>query len=81
MRIVVNECDGKNRRLCLPSGLVFNRVSAVLLSVALKKKNVKISGKQLRLLFREIKAYKAKRPEWKLAEVHSKNGDMVEIVL
>lgn len=81
MRITVNEGSGKSIRLCLPSGLVLNRLSAGFLSAKLKEQNVYISGKQLRILFRAIKGYKAAHPEWKLIEAHGSNGEIVEIVV
>ena len=81
MYITVNESGGKDFHLRLPNGLVLNRLSASLLSVGLKGKNVNISGKQLRRLFRAVKIYKAAHPEWKLIEVNSHDGEMIEILV
>ena len=81
MNIIVNEVGGKNIHLRLPSGLVLNGLSANLLSVKLKDKNLNISSKQLRILFQAIKAYKTNHPEWKLVEVHGHDGETVEIVI
>ena len=81
MNIIVNEVGGKNIHLRLPSGLVLNGLSANLLSVKLKDKNLNISSKQLRILFQAIKAYKANHPEWKLVEVHGHDGETVESVI
>lgn len=81
MHITVNERGGKNIHLHLPSGLVLNRLSASLLSVGLKTKNVNISGRQLRRLFRAVRSYKAAHPEWTLLEVYSHNGEVVEIIV
>jgi len=81
MQITVRGYGGKQIRLRLPSGLVLNRLSAILLSAVLKNKDINISGKQLHILFREIKAYKATHPEWKLIEVHSHDGEIIEIVV
>ena len=81
MRIIINEGSGKSRRLHLPSGLMLSRLSATIVSASLRKNRVNISGKQLRTLFRAIKAYKKAHPGWKLVEVHSHKGEIVEIVL
>ena len=37
--------------------------------------------KQLRRLFRAVKIYKAAHPEWKLIEVNSHDGEMIEILV
>lgn len=81
MRIHIKESDGKNISLRLPNRLMLNGLSAVLLSKASKRKNLNISAKQLRILFRAIKKYKRKHPKWELIEVHDHNGDSVEITL
>ncbi len=81
MRIIVKELSGRNIRLRLPSGLVMNRLSATILAAKLKKYNVSLSRKQLYTLLRAVKAYKAQHPQWKVVEIHSSNGEYVEIVL
>ena len=50
MNIIVNEVGGKNIHLRLPSSLVLNRLSANLLSVKLKDKNLNISS----IIFKEL---------------------------
>ncbi len=81
MYICINKCSGKTIRLRLPSGLMPNRLSAAAISSSLTGKNLHISGKQLHILFRAIRSYKSIHPEWKLVEVYSHNGKIVEIVL
>ena len=81
MRIIVNESGGKNIKLRLPSSLVLNGLSAILLAKALKSKNINISAKELYILFWAIKKYKFTHPKWKLIEVHDHDGDSVEITL
>lgn len=81
MRITVKERGGKNLHLCIPNGLVLNRLSAGILSAALKDKSPNISGRQLHILFRAIKTYKATHPQWRLAEVQSPNGEMIVIII
>ena len=81
MRIIVKENNGETIRLRLPSGLVLNRLSAMLLSAGLKDKKLNISAKQLHTLFRVIKAYKKEHREWKLVEGRSHDGEIVEIMM
>ena len=81
MRINITQSSGDIIRLRLPHGLVLNGLSATLFSAKLKKADVNLSGKQLRILFRAIRKYKREHPEWKLIEVQSQDGDTVEIVL
>lgn len=79
MYITVKERRGKNKGLYLPNGLVLNRLSARIISARWKDKNGNLSGKQLHVLFRAIKAYKKTHPDWKIVEVNSQNGETVEI--
>lgn len=81
MHITVNEYSGKRIRLSLPSGLVLNRLSASILSARLKKTSISLSAKQLHILFRAIKSYKASHPQWMLIEAESQGGDVVEIMI
>lgn len=80
MKIIVKEGSGKGFRLRLPTALMMNGLSAIPISAMLRRNNLSISRKQLRTLFRAVKAYKSKHPEWKLIEVRSNGGDFVEIV-
>ena len=81
MRINITHRTGKITRLHLPQALVLNGISAALLSSSMRKKDVDISAKHLRTLFRAIKQYKRSHPDWKLMEVQSSNGEAIEIVL
>ena len=81
MRITVREGGGKNICLIFPTGLVLNRVTAAIGSVQLRKENISISAEQLHVLFRTIKDYKKAHRDWKMVEVQSSEGDMVEIVM
>ncbi len=81
MRIIITEHGKKKRRICLPSWLVMNRLAASFLAASIRDHKGNISGKQLHTLFRAVKAYKSTHPEWKLVEIHSCDGDHVEITL
>ena len=81
MRVVVKEGSRRVFHLRLPTGLMLNPVSAGVISIKLRETDVKISGKQLYVLFRAIKRYKKKHPEWKLVEVESRSGEAVEVVI
>lgn len=81
MRIIVKADSKKNIRLQLPTGFLLNGASAGILAAKLKKENINISAKQLRILFRAAKAYKATHPQWQLVDVQSHDGESVEIVI
>ena len=81
MRILINENGERPVCIRLPRGLVLNRISAAIISAALKAKGMDISDKQLHTLFREVNAYRRLHPEWKLVEVKDPDGATVEIVL
>ncbi len=81
MGIIIREGTGKTVHLRLPTGLIMNGVSAAVLSARLRAQGVDISAKQLRILFHAIKEYQNAYPDWKLVEVESGNGTLVEIVI
>ena len=79
MDITVIPNGGKEIDLRLPTGLVANGLSATVVSGQLKKNGLDISGKQLRVLFRAMKRYRAQHPEWMFIEVESHDGTVVRI--
>lgn len=81
MRVIVNEEDGKGVDLSLPSGLVLNPVSAIVLEKICRKHGVELPRKQLAEFMKAVKEYKKTHPEWKLIEVDEADGEHVEIVI
>jgi len=81
MKIVVKETGGKGIRMWLPWGLVCNRLTAPAIARRLQEKGLNLTAKQLRMLFRQLRRYKAGHPGWKLVEIESRDGETVEISL
>ena len=81
MRILLHDNNGRNVSLCLPAGLVLNTVTAAILSAKLKKWDLNISTKQLVLLFEEAKRHRFSHAEWKLLEIKSQAGEIVDIII
>ena len=80
MRIQVN--DG-NRRIVipLPTGLMFNSLTAGIAVRAAAEHGVVMSAAQMRRFFRAVKEYKRTHPEWVLVDVQSADGEAVKIKL
>lgn len=80
MRIIVEE-ENYNIRLSLPTGLFLNRCTAGIASREAGKYGVRISPRQMRLLFQAIKDYRKTHPDWVLAEVKGTKGEYVYVKL
>ena len=83
MRIMVKGGSHTDVNLVIPTNLIFNRVSILLLQQICKKQNVDLplSKKQLIDFMKVIRKYKRHHPNWKLVEVESADGEKVEISL
>ncbi len=86
MRVYVNDSDGTNINIRIPTGLLLNRLTALILSKVLTTVpgipgDIKLSKEQAYLFLKIIKDFKKSHPGWRLVEVHSADGDVVEITL
>ena len=86
MRVYVNDNDGTNIRIRIPTGLFLNRITALILSKVLNTvpgipDDIKLSKEQAYLFLKIIKEFKKTHPGWKLVEVHSAEDDVVEITI
>lgn len=80
MRIKVNDGSNLNINLRIPTGLIFNRLFAYFLfPKAAEQYGVTISRRQSIAFVKAIKDYKRTHPDWKIVEVESANGEIVEI--
>lgn len=77
MRIKVKENSRWALRLSIPTWLFLNRFTAFIISRGDKD----ITYKQAWTLFRAIKTFRRRNGKWKLVEVHSADGDEVEITI
>lgn len=85
MRIFVQEHGEKPIRLIFPTGMIFNRLTALIGSKVIKEHAGEelsaLTSAQLNRLFREIRRIKRKHPKFELVNVESNDGDMVRIIL
>lgn len=81
MRIVVNSPDCKRIRIWLPSGLIFNPISAMLLPGILKQNGLEITREQALAMVRAINRYRRRHPKWTLVEVEDATGEYVKVTL
>ncbi|MBR2019047.1 MAG: hypothetical protein IKA05_01455 [Clostridia bacterium] len=81
MKIVIREEERKTRTFQLPSALLLNRFSAMLIRRALKKKGVTVTRKQTARFLKALKHYKCEHRDWKLLEICDKKNQHVEITL
>lgn len=81
MKIIVHEAEGKEFRIVLPTGLVLNRLTALILPGLLEIKGVCITREQTVKMIQAIRTCRKNHPGWKLAEVCSRDGSFVEISL
>lgn len=81
MKIVIKEAGERTIRISLPTGLLINRATALMLPAILKKKGIAISGEQAVRIVRCIRGCRRCRGDWKLLEIDGKNGDRVQISL
>lgn len=84
MRIRVNAKDRKIN-ICLPTGLVFNRVTAIIAFRSMRKyapvQQQKLTLEQLKVLFGVFRRIKDKYGSWTLVDVETPEGQMVKIIL
>lgn len=81
MKILVKEHAGHTTRLIFPSGLVLNPIAAGFLSQYLNQQGIPVTREQARVFIKELNRFRKKHKDWKLVEVHSADGDFVEIRL
>ena len=81
MRIVVKNKGEKDIRLFLPTGLLFNPVTALFVPAIAKKYSVHITVQQAMSFVRALNDCKTRHPDWVLAEVTDDEGDQVEVKL
>lgn len=85
MKVYVNDSDGTNINLRIPTGLLLNRITTTILFKILNTvpgvPDLPLTKEQAFLLLKALKDYKKSHPGWKLVEVHSADGDVVEITV
>ena len=78
MKILIRSKE-TNLTLRLPTGMVFNRVGIGMAYGFLKKKNMPLTKDQALLFAKGIRELRRRNGPWKLVEVYSADGELVEI--
>ncbi len=81
MVIHVHQKNGPKLFIPLPTGLIFNGITAGIAARATPKTDTPMNAAQLRRLFAAVRHYKQKHPDWVLVDVRSADGDRVKITL
>ena len=81
MLIKVRSTDGPNLTIPLPTGLFCNRLTAGFAAKAMAQNGWNATPEQMARLFRAIRQYKRKHPDWVMVEVQSSDGDYVYVKL
>lgn len=81
MRIIVESASDKNIRITLPTGLIVNRLTALIAAKAARKNGSALSFDQACSFISALKDFKRAHGGWTLVEVESANGDYVEITI
>lgn len=80
MRIIAKGED-YHVRLRIPTGLVFNRLTAAVIGKEAGKYGMKLNSRQARILIKTLNEYRRTHPDWVLAEVHNADGGYVFVKL
>ena len=82
IRIKTDEC---NLRLWIPTGLLFNGITAGIAGYCMKKyvpdHDLNLTPEQVRALFAEFRRIKDKYGSWELVEVQGNDGEKVKVII
>lgn len=81
MEICIKKRSHKDLRLRFPTGLLFNRGTALLLSAQLRKHGIHLTSKQTSAFVTALKHYQKAHKDWVLVEVWSDDEEAVRIRL
>ena len=79
MKIIVETAGSKSIRIRFPTGLVLNRLIALIASKAAQKNGFSLSFDQAYGCISALKDFKRSRGDWTFVEVTSANGDYIKI--
>lgn len=79
MRIEVKNMGEKDIHLRIPTGLLFNPVTALILPAAAKSQGVHITARQAMAFIKVLHDCKRRFPDWVMAEAEDADGDTVKI--
>ena len=79
MIVKVRATDGPNLTIPIPTRLFCNRLTAGFAATTMAQNGITATPRQMMTLFRTIRRYKRKHPDWVMVEVQSSNGDYVYV--
>lgn len=81
MNVRIMENGEETVRLSLPSGMIFNRLTASFISSSLKSYGVTVTKRQAAALLKELNRFRLQHPGWTLCEVERPDGKAVTVTL
>lgn len=81
MRIIVDTTNDKNIHITLPTGLILNRLTALIAAKAAQKNGIMVTYEQIYSLLTALKDFKRINGDWTLVEVESADGNYVKITI
>ena len=81
MKILIKEEGGKERKISLPTGLVFRILCTTISKETKDGKKKKITRKTIRELSKALKNYKKENGDFTFIEVEEKGAETVRIIL
>jgi len=81
MKIIIEENGGNVHRYVIPTGLLLNRATALIMPGVLDKKGITLTREQCIRLVSAIRACRREHPDWKLVEIQGGDGSYIEISL
>ena len=79
MRIEVKNMGERDIRLRIPTGLLFNPVTALILPATAKSQGVRITARQAMAFIKVLHSCKRRFPNWVMVEVEDADGGTVKI--
>ena len=81
MKIIIEENEGKNLHLSLPSALLLNRFTACLVPGIMKKNGTEMTRDQAQLFIQELNNYRCNHPEWVFLDMEEADGSHITVKL
>ncbi len=81
MRIYIKENGGHKICLRVPTRLAFNSLTASVAPGILQKHGLSLEREQMVAFCRMVHICRKRHKNWKLVEIRSSDGDIVEVVL
>lgn len=81
MKIAITNKNERRFCICVPTWLLLNHATVLFMPKLLEKQEVKLTYRQAVKLLDALHTCRRRHAGWKLIEVHSANGEYVEISL